>query len=107
MGAERAGVLAPTVQLSSELMEETTRNTSSFARKRIAVSHHSGDKRPFQQLPSCATREGNFSGDNDMHQIQRLAGQLRRKYSTTESEAFAYSTVSRKTGSEALTAQWR
>ena len=42
-----------------------------------------------------------------MHQIQRLAGQLRRKYSTTESEAFAYSTVSRQTGSQALTAQWR
>ncbi|WP_288920453.1 hypothetical protein, partial [uncultured Ottowia sp.] len=30
-----------------------TRNTSSFARKRIAVSHHSGNKRPFQQSPSC------------------------------------------------------
>ncbi|WP_102283102.1 N-acetylmuramoyl-L-alanine amidase [Ottowia massiliensis] len=39
--------------------------------------------------------------------LQWLTQQLRREYSIPESEVFAHPTVSRKTGSEALTAQWR
>ena len=39
--------------------------------------------------------------------LQWLTQQLRREYSIPESEVFAHPTVSRKTGSEALTARWR
>ncbi len=46
-GAKRAGKLDPAARLSSELMEGHTRNTSSFARKRIAVFRRSGNKHSF------------------------------------------------------------
>ena len=39
--------------------------------------------------------------------LRWLTQQLRSEYSIPESEVFAHPTVSRKTGSEALTAQWR
>ena len=39
--------------------------------------------------------------------LQWLTQQLRSEYSILESEIFAHPVVSRKTGSEALTAQWR
>ena len=39
--------------------------------------------------------------------LRWLTQQLRREYSIPESEVFAHPTVSRKAGSEALTAQWR
>ena len=39
--------------------------------------------------------------------LQWLTQQLRSEYSIPESEIFAHPVVSRKTGSEALTAQWR
>ena len=69
MGTERAGVLAPTVQLSSELMEETTRNTFSFARKRIAVFRHYGNEnRPGACQAGCI-----FAGDENSGSAMRGA----------------------------------
>ena len=69
MGAERAGVLDLGERLSSELMEETIRNTSSFARKRIAVSRHSGNEnRPGACQAGCI-----FAGDENSGPAMRGA----------------------------------
>ena len=45
--------------------------------------------------------------DKQNESLQWLTQQLRSEYSIPESEVFAHPTVSRKTGSQALTAQWR
>jgi N-acetylmuramoyl-L-alanine amidase len=45
--------------------------------------------------------------DKQNESLQWLTQQLRSEYSIPESEVFAHPTVSRKTGSEALAAQWR
>ena len=63
-GAKRAGKLDPAARLSSELMEGHTRNTSSFARKRIAVFRHSGNEnRPGACQAGCI-----FAGDKILGQ---------------------------------------
>ena len=68
-GAKRAGKLDPAARLSSELMEETTRNISSFARKRIAVFRHSGNEnRPGACQAGCI-----FAGDENSGPAMRGA----------------------------------
>ena len=76
--------------------ENLSADVASQMRKEIKESKNGDDYSVFEQV----TNQQNES-------LQWLTQQLRREYSIPESEVFAHPTVSRKTGSEALTARWR
>jgi|GEM_PF-380501 len=76
--------------------ENMTVDIASQMRQEIQKSRNGKDYSVFEQVT-----------DKQNESLQWLTQQLRREYSIPESEVFAHPTVSRKTGSEALTARWR
>ncbi len=76
--------------------ESLSADVASQMREEIKKSKSGKDYSVFEQV----TSQQNES-------LRWLTQQLRSEYSIPESEVFAHPTVSRKTGSEALTAQWR
>ena len=76
--------------------ESLSADVASQMREEIKKSKSGKDYSVFEQV----TSQQNES-------LRWLTQQLRSEYSIPESEVFAHPTVSRKTGSQALTAQWR